>query len=91
MKIPFWLWLAVGLFITLASSALKMKLFIWVGLLFLAIGIGKMVFEFIFKERKPKEKIIHQQAQQRYYYCPRCKIRVHVAEKFCRMCGQRLR
>ena len=91
MKIPFWLWIIVGLFITLASSALTMKLFIWIGLLFLVIGIGKRVIAFVFKEKKGKEKIIHQQAQQQYYYCPKCKIRVHAAENFCRMCGQKLR
>lgn len=91
MKIPFWLWVITGLLISLVSSALKMKLFIWIGLVFLAIGIGKMVFVFALKEKKGKEKIIRQQAQQQYYYCPRCKARVHAAENFCRMCSQRLK
>ncbi|HLF54839.1 MAG TPA: hypothetical protein VI612_03905 [Candidatus Nanoarchaeia archaeon] len=87
-EIPWWAWLGVGLFVAFFSLYLDITLFGWVGLFFIIIGIAKLVYFFVFREReeKPKPTVQHQA-----FYCPRCRFAVHAYDLFCRRCGARLR
>ncbi len=91
-EIPWWAWIGVGLFIAITSGIMggKVSWFAWIGLIFTAIGIGKIVYMFVLK---PREEIVHQQPIQPPpgHYCPLCKITVMPTDKFCRYCGTRLR
>lgn len=100
-EIPWWAWLGVGLFVSISSvyGGGKLTLFAWVGLLFIAIGIGKITFLFVLKPRETKaeQKNMHmpyptqwQQAPQGLY-CPTCRVTVQSTDFFCRYCGRRLR
>lgn len=95
-EIPWWAWLGIGLFVAITSGIMggKVSLFAWVGLLFIAIGIGKIVYLFVMK---PKETKTEQKAYapitppHQTYHCPRCRITVQYTDYFCRHCGTRLR
>lgn len=89
MKLPALAWIITGLFISIVSGLIDLKLFIWVGLIFIAIGIGKQVLTFALKE--PEKKVKTVKAQPKEYYCPRCKTKIDPYSYFCKMCGQRLR
>ena len=94
-EIPWWAWIGVGLFVAVAAGIMggKVSLFAWVGLLFIAIGIGKVVYLFVLTPRK--EKPVHSgiptPAQALARYCPLCRVTVLPTDRFCRYCGSRLR
>ncbi|MEM3154204.1 MAG: hypothetical protein QW165_01395 [Candidatus Woesearchaeota archaeon] len=98
-EIPWWVWTGVGLFVAISAafSGGKLTLFAWVGLLFIAIGIGKIVYLFVAKEKSsPKEqRIVHpphvQPVMPQGHFCPRCRVTVMPTDHFCRYCGTRLR
>ena len=90
MKLPALVWILIGLFISIVSGLIELKLFIWVGLAFIAIEIGKLVLTFALKEPEKKVKK-SKTAQPKQYYCPRCKSKIDIHGYFCKMCGQRLR
>ncbi|HLC32859.1 MAG TPA: hypothetical protein VJJ82_03465 [Candidatus Nanoarchaeia archaeon] len=94
-SIPWWAWLGVGAFVAITSAGVggKLQFFAWVGLLFIAIGIAKIVFLFVFAERKDTVTQAHQsqpQQRQQYLLCPRCRSAVAANDYFCRLCGLRL-
>lgn len=74
----------------------KFQLFIWVGYLFLVIGIAKLGIGFI---KRKKESPAEQKEFRNYYpqqqraarYCQRCRFQLQGYENFCPGCGQRLR
>ncbi|OYT31932.1 hypothetical protein DRJ22_01150 [Candidatus Woesearchaeota archaeon] len=88
MKIPAIAWIIIGLFISIVSGLIELKLFIWAGLVFIIIGIGKLIKEFALKEEKENKET---KTQQKEYYCPRCKAKINPQSYYCQMCGQRLR
>jgi len=91
-KIPWWLWLGVGLLVTILSSFVKIPIFIIVGVIFLIIGIAKAVFLFVFKEKEEKqEKSVARAPRANHAYCHRCRSIVARTDYFCRRCGTRLR
>ena len=98
-EIPWWAWLGVGLFVSISAAFTggQVSLFAWVGLAFVAFGIGKVVLLFVLKPRETKQE---QQAmhmpqypmhQARALYCPQCRITVQPNDSFCKYCGRRLR
>jgi len=96
-EIPWWAWIGVGLFIAITSGIMggKVSWFAWIGLLFTAIGIGKLVYMFVLKpkETEAEKQIIPQYTHQPApgSFCPRCRITVQPTDRFCRYCGTRLR
>lgn len=99
-EIAWWAWTAVGLFVAVSAalSGGNVSIFAWVGLLFIAIGIGKAVYMFVVKEKSsPKEqRIIHPPHHvppitPQGQFCPRCRVTVLQTDHFCRYCGTRLR
>lgn len=89
-EIAWWAWLGVGLFVSVTSAVVggKTGLFLWVGLLFVVVGMGKVVFLFVLKERETKaEKTV----TQHEHVCPYCRGSIKVSDRFCRSCGTRLR
>ena len=98
-EIAWWAWLGVGLFVAVSSALTggKVSLFAWVGLLFIVIGIGKVVYLFVMrpKETSKEQNLVHPQhmprAAPQASYCPRCRITVQPGDYFCRYCGTRLR
>ncbi len=102
-SIPWWAWLGIGAFIAITSAVFggKLVLFIWAGLLFILIGIGKAVYVFMMQEKpenhvQSERHILHnsqnvQHHTQHQLHCPRCKTTVQANDYFCRLCGLRLR
>ncbi len=98
-EIPWWAWLGVGLFVAISAAFTggKVSLFAWVGIVFIVIGIAKVVYLFVLKpkETKQEQKIVHPShriiQQPQAFYCPRCRITINPADVFCRYCGARLR
>ena len=98
-EIAWWAWLGIGLFVAITSvwSGGKLSLFAWIGLVFIIIGISKVVALFVLspKESKKEHQVVHPQhaapVQPRGYYCPRCRVTVQPTDFFCKYCGQRLR
>ena len=100
-EIPWWVWLGVGLFVSIVSALMggKVTIFIWIGLIFIIVGIAKVVYLFVLrpKEAKSEQKAMHMRHPQlppqppSALYCPRCRITVQTTDRFCRYCGQRLR
>ncbi len=96
-SIAWWAWLGVGLFVAITSAYMggKVTLFAWVGLLFIVIGIGKVVYLFVLspKESKKEHTIVHPHRAPvtPAYYCPRCRITIQSTDNFCKYCGNRLR
>ncbi|MBS3125641.1 hypothetical protein J4211_05345 [Candidatus Woesearchaeota archaeon] len=94
-SIPWWAWLGVGAFVAITSAGVggKLKMFAWVGLLFIVIGIAKAVYIFVLQEREestPKHTPVTS-PRQHILFCPRCRAQAQVSDYFCRLCGLRLR
>jgi hypothetical protein len=100
-EIPWWVWLGIGLFVSVSSaiSGGKLSIFAWVGLVFIVIGIGKVVYLFVLKPREseaehramrmPNPQLPPQPPSS--LFCPRCRVTVQQTDFFCRYCGWRLR
>lgn len=76
----------------------KFKLFIWLGYVFLIVGVAKLGIWFINRkkessfERKEIRRDFYQPQQQRVMrYCPGCGNGLRGNENFCPGCGQRVR
>jgi len=99
-EIPWWVWTGVGLFVSVSAawSGGTVSIFAWVGLLFIAIGIGKIVYTFVVKEKptQKEQRAIHPPhhlppVMPQGHFCPRCRVTVQPNDHFCRYCGTRLR
>ncbi len=97
-EIAWWAWLGVGLFVAVSAawSGGKVSIFAWAGLLFIAIGIGKVVYMFVIRPRESvsEQKVVPPsriQPPQGVQYCPRCRVTIQPSDFFCRYCGTRLR
>jgi len=107
VKIHWSFYLILGVGVLWASYRVdpqKFKLFIWLGYLFLIIGVMKLGIWFIRRkkespvERRAIGRDIYQQAsprqrvvQQRGNYCPGCGNMLRGYENFCPGCGQRVK
>ena len=109
VKINWSIYLILGIVTLIASYKIdsqKFRVFIWLGYLFLVIGVAKAGIWFInSKKESPVEKRdmwasfyqgIQQQSNARQMqgnsrYCPRCRLNLHGYENFCPRCGAYLR
>jgi uncharacterized paraquat-inducible protein A len=96
--LPWWTWLSVGLLVAVMSSVVggKLELFVWVGVLFILIGIAKLVIAYVFRQKEAKQEHTQHQYQtpqqtHQAFYCPRCRSTVRTHDFFCSRCGTRLR
>jgi ribosomal protein L40E len=99
VKIPAIAYLLIGVLISVTSMYIEgLKLFFYVGLLFIAIGVFKIVVRFI---TKPKETTIEKKAegisQQQQQYrqpgikvCKNCGAGSYSQARFCYYCGTKL-
>jgi len=107
MKISSPAYLIIGLIISGISwliefkSGKSMMLFFYIGLLFIVVGVFKIVIKLILPKESPEQKptvqsvLTQQQQQQNKPFsikaCHRCKVRVNPSNNFCYQCGTRLR
>lgn len=92
--IPWWAYLGVGLFVAISSAQIggSISLFAWVGLIFVIVGIAKLIVLFVLNPREEKKQAVHQtHYQPRAQLCPRCRMQVTHYDNYCRVCGMRLR
>ena len=94
-EIPWWAWIGVGLFVSVSSAYMggKVSWFAWVGLLFIAFGIAKVVYLFVMRPRESKkeQQVILPVYHVPHSICPRCRITVQPTDFFCKYCGWKLR
>jgi len=101
-KLPGILWLIFGLAISVFAQIVMskqenptaMQLFFYIGLLFVAIGIFKIVLKIMLKpkESKYEEKNISEQDEKfKVIFCPKCKVKNYSSFNYCRNCGTKLR
>lgn len=102
-QIPSWLWLFAGIIITAGSYYVKgtIALFFYLGLLFILIGVAKILFWFITRKPSRTEKTQMQMPSPRaqpvqpvhgqYGRCRWCGRYVRLTDTFCWGCGRRLR
>ena len=87
-------YIIVGLFVSILSWKFnkdKLIIFVYTGLLFILIGIAKLIFSFI-SRRKGKSDAANQKIQPKAQlkYCPQCGSAAKLHDKFCAKCGARL-
>ncbi|MBN2112142.1 zinc ribbon domain-containing protein [Candidatus Woesearchaeota archaeon] len=92
-KIPWYLWIIVGgvMFAVSYRIGESMNIFLYIGLLFLVVGIFKMLVSFILgnKGKKAVKQAAEMRTQQ--FTCPRCRAVISPDFYFCPNCGTRLR
>lgn len=87
MAIPSWLWLAVGVIVSVYSYLQfdKLMIFFYVGLVFVAVGIGKLIASYSGKKTaKPGN------AASKLKRCIRCSEMLHHSANYCSKCGTRI-
>ena len=108
-KIHSWLWLIAGIAITIfskiisgrdPSNAPAMTLFFYVGLLFIAIGVFKIIIQLVLNKKSQKntyEKIakkatneVNNQDRFRIVYCNNCGSKNYAFFNYCQHCGKKL-
>lgn len=99
-QIPSWLWLSAGIIVTVGSYYVQgpVTLFFYLGLLFILIGVAKLLTWFMTGKKSIKTGRAHtlapqpkaQPIQQRYKKCV-CGRFVRSTDSFCWGCGRRLR
>jgi len=97
-KIHWLIYVIVGLFVSIASWRIyynRFIIFFYIGLIFILIGIAKLIFSLMeTKEKKetahkPQDKAHAHQAQQ-FKYCTRCGAQLRIHNNFCSRCGARV-
>jgi hypothetical protein len=92
-KIPWYLWIIVGgaMFAVSYRIGESMNIFLYIGLLFLVVGVFKMLVSFILggKGKKAAKEATEIRAQQ--FTCQRCRAVIASDYYFCPHCGTRLR
>lgn len=103
--LSWWTWLGVGLVVALVSVWAELDLFIWVGVVFIIVGIAKLAMFYILGSRDQKvssavsQSVAHPQvsarvreySQPQRLVCPRCMANVSAANFYCGYCGTRVR
>lgn len=99
VKIPAIVYLIIGAIVTAGSMYIEgLTIFFYVGLIFIAVGVFKVVIAFV---TKPKESAVEKQAegiqqQQRQSAqrgiktCPRCGAGSYPQANYCYYCGNRI-
>jgi hypothetical protein len=102
VKIHWSFYLILGAGVLWASYKIdpqKFKLFIWLGYVFLAVGVAKLGIWFVKREKESsferrdvgREMHQRQTRQGAARYCPRCGNALRGHENFCSGCGVQLR
>ncbi|MBI4150492.1 hypothetical protein HY492_00010 [Candidatus Woesearchaeota archaeon] len=95
-KIPAFAYLLVGALVAYVSLRIgeTFTFFFYVGLVFLGIGLAKLLIGFLLRKKETKtEKKLEQPAKPANHirYCPRCRSACRMFDYFCWRCGTRLR
>ena len=92
-KIPWYLWIIVGAVMFGISYRIgeSLNIFLYVGLVFLVVGIFKMLVGFILGDKKKKAVKQAEEIRAQQFTCPRCRAVVASTYYFCPHCGTRLR
>ena len=92
-KIHWLVYIIIGLFVAIFSwkrDFEKLMIFFYLGLMFILIGIVKLVFS-IGKNKHKEEKIHHKASQQhKGRYCHSCGSPALPHHNFCTKCGAKL-
>lgn len=111
-KIPGWFWLIAGIamaiyaqvILTRTQSTTAMKLFFYVGLLFIVIGIFQLVVKTILNKspsKKIEKKLNNNRVEKKVksnvketkfviFHCPRCGAKNYNTFNYCQNCGYKL-
>ncbi len=85
-------YVALGLFVSVFSWKLnyeKLVFFVYIGLVFIIIGITKMILGFG-KNGKARPKYDKTQHKHNSKYCPKCGNGLKADDIFCSRCGSRI-
>lgn len=93
--IPGWAYVITGVAIALYSKFVQhtsgskvMGFFFWIGILFLTVGVFKMLLRFITRgEKESQEKNF---SGRSFIVCPRCNARLDPRSRYCNWCGARV-
>ena len=91
VKIHGLVYVIVGLFVSIFSYQLnyeKLVFFFYIGLIFVVVGIAKIIFGLI-GHRKNEASAAHHKAQhqQQVKYCSKCGNVLKLHDRFCSRCG----
>ncbi|MBN1644885.1 hypothetical protein JW851_02495 [Candidatus Woesearchaeota archaeon] len=93
MKIPALVWLMLGIVLSASSYYLgdDFVLFFYAGLIIIALGVFKLILEYVFssKETSIEKKAV--QEKEHYDKCRHCNNVVRRIDYYCSMCGKQLR
>lgn len=90
-EIPGYAYLAVGVLVSLMSFFInyqKLIFFFYVGLVMALVGLVKLFFSFLKKEKEPAHKEHHSKRRPR---CPSCGAVRYPSFNYCPICGHNLR
>lgn len=92
-KIHGLVYVVVGLFVSVFSWKLnyeKLVFFFYIGLVFIVIGITKMLLNLTKSKHKTDEGHRRAQHQHSLKYCPKCGNGLKAGDIFCSRCGTRI-
>ncbi|MEK6874537.1 MAG: hypothetical protein AABX52_02200 [Nanoarchaeota archaeon] len=88
-SIPGILYITVGVFVTVVAHYIKhLTFFFWIGILFVSVGIAKVMIKYILQSKPSGEKKL---SSPGISFCSQCQIPVYITSHFCHHCGFRLR
>lgn len=113
MKINGWIYLIIGAIISGYSKFVQLKndnyimtFFFYVGILFVVIGLFKIIVKFITSPKNKESEVeeefynspkkdfsgsINKNSNSRAIICPRCTARLHPKSRYCNWCGYKLK
>lgn len=93
MKIPALVWFMLGVLLSVISyyQGEDFVLFFYAGLLIIAIGIFKMILDYIFSQKESKKEKKRVSKQEHYTHCQHCNNITRKIDYYCSMCGKPLR
>ena len=93
-KIHWSVYVIIGFFVSTLSYKLdynKLIFFFYIGIIFILIGIAKLIFGNVNKkEDKPKKIQTQKQHMQNFKRCSRCGNIARINDRFCSICGARV-
>ena len=93
-KIHWSVYLLLGFFVSAFSYKLnynKLIFFFYIGIIFILIGIAKLIFGNANKTANKAKNIQRTPQQQtRFRYCPKCANILRPNDRFCSICGARV-
>mgnify|MGYP001075016761 CR=1 FL=1 len=93
MKIPAIIWLMLGVLLSGASWYLgeEFILFFYAGMIITALGIFKLILQYIFSEKTSTKEKQMIKKQENYERCRYCNNLTRKIDYYCSMCGRRLK